>query len=103
MTYTATVVVGLVLASVVDLLLLRTRLLLRKAFWTAYAILFAFQLLVNGILTGLPVVRYRSSAILGARLVYAPVEDIGFGFALILLTLSCWVALGRRSANRAEL
>ncbi|MCW2524531.1 MAG: hypothetical protein JWO63_2866, partial [Frankiales bacterium] len=29
-----------------------------------------------------------------------PIEDLGFGFALILITLSCWVALGRRAASR---
>ena len=68
----------------------------RKAFWASYAILFGFQLLVNGVLTGLRIVRYDPDAILGLRLAYAPVEDLGFGFALILLTLSCWVALGRR-------
>ena len=80
-----------------DALLLRTFLIRRKAFWTAYAILFGFQLLVNGLLTGLRIVRYNPSAILGVRLVHAPIEDLGFGFALILLTLSCWVALNRRA------
>jgi lycopene cyclase domain-containing protein len=78
---------------------LRTRLLCRKAFWVSYAIMFGFQLLVNGLLTGLRIVQYDPDTILGPRLAYAPVEDLGFGFALILLTLSCWVALGRRSAG----
>jgi lycopene cyclase domain-containing protein len=94
--YTVLVVVGLLAAAAVDLLVLRTQLLVRRAFWVAYAILFVFQLVVNGILTGIPIVRYDSSAIVGARLAWAPIEDVGFGFALILLTLSCWVALGRQ-------
>lgn len=97
MTYTELVLVALAAAVVCDGLLLRTRLLRRRAFWTAYAILFCFQLLVNGVLTGLRIVRYEPSTIIGIRLAYAPIEDLGFGFALILLTLSCWVALGRRS------
>jgi lycopene cyclase domain-containing protein len=93
-----TVLVGLALAGAVaiDLVLLSTRLLARRAFWVSYAILGGFQLLVNGILTGVPIVSYDRADILGPRLAYAPIEDLGFGFALILLTLSSWVALGRR-------
>jgi lycopene cyclase domain-containing protein len=41
------------------------------------------------------VVRYNPDAILGLRIVYAPVEDLAFGFALVLTTLSVWVRLGR--------
>lgn len=100
MTYTWLVGVALLSTAVWDLLVLRTRLLLRKAFWVAYAIMVSFQLLVNGLLTGFGIVRYDPDVILGPRLAYAPVEDLGFGFALILLTLSCWVALGRRAAGR---
>jgi lycopene cyclase domain-containing protein len=94
--YTVLVVIGLGTTAALDLWLLRTRLLMRKAFWVAYAIMFGFQLIVNGILTGVQIVRYNPSAIVGVRLASAPIEDIGFGFALILLTLSCWVALGRQ-------
>jgi lycopene cyclase domain-containing protein len=100
MTYTWLVVAALLGTAACDLAVLRTRLLRRKAFWVSYAIMVGFQLLVNGLLTGLRVVQYDRDAILGLRLAYAPVEDLGFGFALILLTLSCWVALGRR-AERA--
>jgi len=100
LSYSVLVVIGLVFASLCDLALLRTNLLLRKAFWLAYAIMFAFQLIVNGILCGLTIVRYDASTIVGLRLAWAPVEDLGFGFALILLTLSSWVALGRGEASR---
>jgi lycopene cyclase domain-containing protein len=94
--YSWLVVLAIGLVAAVDLLLLRTRLLRRKAFWTAYAIMFGFQLLFNALLTGPRIVRYNPSGIVGVRLGYAPIEDLGFGFALILLTLSCWVALGQR-------
>ena len=102
MTYTWLVVGGLLGTATCDLALLRTRLLCRKAFWVSYAIMVGFQLLVNGVLTGLRIVQYDPDTILGLRLAYAPVEDLGFGFALILLTLSCWVALGRRAAGSGE-
>jgi lycopene cyclase domain-containing protein len=93
--YTELAVAGVVVAVVVDCLLLRTTLVLRQAFWTAYAIVLLGQLLVNGVLAGVPVVRYNADAILGTRFVYAPVEDLLFGFAMVLITLSTWVFLGR--------
>jgi lycopene cyclase domain-containing protein len=45
------------------------------------------------VLTGRGVVRYDPSAILGVRLAYAPVEDLAFGFALVLTSLSLWTRL----------
>ncbi len=95
MTYTVAAVLGVVLAALLDLVVVRTRLLLRRAFWTAYAIMAFFQLVVNGLLTGLGIVQYRRNQIIGLRIAYAPVEDLVFGFALILLTLTLWVWTGR--------
>lgn len=95
MTYTELVLLAVAGSVTLDLFVLRTRLIRRRAFWVAYAILCAFQLLVNGTLTGLRVVRYDPATITGVRLAYAPIEDLGFGFALILLTLACWVRAGR--------
>jgi lycopene cyclase domain-containing protein len=97
--YTLLAVLGVVLALVVDLAVLRTRLIRRKAFWTAYAIVCFFQLIVNGLLTGLSIVRYNPHRIIGWRIVYAPVEDLLFGFAMVTVTLSLWVWWGRRVAR----
>ena len=102
MTYTGAVVLGVVFAIALDLLVLRTNLLRRKAFWTSYAIVLAFQLVVNGVLTGQRLVVYSGGDILGPRLFYAPIEDLGFGFSLVLQTLAWWVWWGRR-ANHARL
>ena len=99
MTYTQLAVLGAVAAVLVDTVVLRTRLLRRRAYWTAYAIVLVFQLVTNGILTGLDVVRYDPAAILGPRLVFAPVEDLLFGFAMVTATLSTWVWLGRRGVR----
>jgi lycopene cyclase domain-containing protein len=98
MSYTQAAVVAVCVVVVVDVLVLRTRLIRRRAFWTAEAIIVACQLVVNGILTGRGVVRYSSDAILGWRVAYAPVEDLLFGFALSLLTLALWVSAGRSAS-----
>ncbi len=94
MTYTVAVVLGVVVALVLDLLVLRTRLVLGRVFWLSYAIIVFFQVLANGVLTGLGVVHYDPAAVLGPRLANAPVEDLAFGFALVLATLATWSRLG---------
>lgn len=100
MTYTLAVGLGVAGALLVDLAVLRTRLVTRGVFWATYPIVLVFQLLSNGVLTGRGVVRYEPAAIIGLRIGYAPVEDLFFGFALVLLTLSIWVWLGRRGVQR---
>ncbi|MEV4637295.1 lycopene cyclase domain-containing protein [Actinoplanes sp. NPDC049548] len=99
MTYTVAALLGVAGAIVVDLFVLRTRLVRRVVFWATYPIIIAFQLLSNGILTGRRIVVYDPAAILGWRIAYAPVEDLLFGFAMVLLTLSVWVWLGRRGVQ----
>ena len=101
MSYSALAVLAVLGVVVVDLAVYRTRLLTRKVFWTAYAIVLVFQLLMNGVLTGRGVVRYDPQAIWGPRIAYAPVEDLLFGFALVTLTLATWAAVNRR-ANTAR-
>jgi lycopene cyclase domain-containing protein len=100
MTYTVAALLGVAGALTVDLLILRTRLVTRVVFWATYPIVFVFQLISNGILTGRHIVIYDPRAILGWRIAYAPVEDLLFGFAMVLLTLSIWVWLGRRGVQR---
>jgi lycopene cyclase domain-containing protein len=95
--YSALAVTAVVAVLVVDLAVLRTRLVTRKVFWTAYAIVLAFQLLLNGVLTGRRVVTYDPRTIWGPRIAYAPVEDLLFGFALVTLTLASWAAVNRRA------
>jgi lycopene cyclase domain-containing protein len=110
-TYTALSVISIVGAVVLDRWVLRTRLTSTAGWWSAYAIVVFFQLLTNGWLTGRGIVRYRSDAIIGdshaqligdGRLVYAPVEDLGFGFGLVLLSCAVWRWLGRREAAVQE-
>jgi lycopene cyclase domain-containing protein len=98
-TYTQLALAGVAGAVLVDTVLLRTWLLRRATYWTAYAIVLFFQLVTNGILTGFDIVRYDPAAILGWRIAFAPVEDILFGYAMVTLTLSTWVWLGRRGVR----
>ena len=110
MTYTAIAVVAVLAAVALDRWAARTRLTTTGSWWAAYGIIVFFQLLTNGWLTGRRIVRYDPDAILGSgevllvgdgRLVYAPVEDRGFGFALVLTTSVVWVWLGRRRGEEA--
>ena len=96
MTYTEAVLLAVGVAVGMDSWVLRTRLLRQRVFWYTYPIVLGFQLVFNGVLTGRGVVRYRADAILGWRLAGAPVEDLLFGFALVLTVLAVWVWLEKR-------
>jgi lycopene cyclase domain-containing protein len=109
MSYTVAAVAGVVFAAGLDLVVLRTNMVRRKVFWASYAVILGFQLVVNGILTGQRLVVYSSSAILGSttprllsdwRLAYAPVEDLLFGFSLVLQSISWWIWWGRRETEQ---
>jgi lycopene cyclase domain-containing protein len=99
--YSALAVTAVAAVLLLDLVVLRTRMVARRVFWVAYLIVIVFQLLMNGVLTGLDVVVYDPDAIWGLRIAYAPVEDLLFGFALVVLTLASWAAVNRR-ANTAS-
>lgn len=96
MTYTALALLGVAAALLIDLAVLRTRLVTTGRFYFAWGVLVFFQLLTNGWLTGRGIVQYSPEAILGVRIAYAPIEDLAFGFALILFTLSVWRYLSQR-------
>lgn len=110
MTYTALAITGVLVAIAVDRWVARTRLTTTRTWWSAYAIIVFFQLLTNGWLTGRRIVQYDPDTILGdervallgaGRILYAPVEDLAFGFALVLLSCVAWEWLGRRRDDTA--
>ncbi len=96
MSYTFTALGFLIASILFDRFGTQIRLIERRAFWTSYAIILPFQLLTNWWLTSRDIVMYRSGAIIGIRIAAAPLEDLIFGFALILGVLTLWVRLGRR-------
>lgn len=88
-----------------ELLWLRTGIFRTAQYWIAMVIMFSFQVLVDGWLTKLsdPIVIYTPETMLGLRFPWdIPVEDFGFGFAMITLTLIVWKAVGRRDAMAEE-
>ena len=91
--YTVGAVLAAALALSVDWWVARSRLVGQRGFWAAYAIIVVFQLVVNGILTAPPVVAYNPDVIVGWRLGYAPVEDLLYGYGLVLITLAGWTRL----------
>ena len=104
--YTVAATIAMLVAILADLLILRTALVRSRTWWTAYGIVLVFQLLTNGWLTGRGIVRYSADAIMGSgrvvfigdgRIVYAPVEDLAFGFALVLMSCAAWVWTGART------
>ena len=114
MTYTELAVIGVLVVIALDLFVFKTKLLRRRVFWASYSIVIFFQLITNGILTGFGIVEYDGEAIIGSstpkdsppefigdgRLIYAPIEDLLFGFSLVVLTLIIWIWLGRKGVQR---
>jgi len=94
MTYTQIAIIAVLFAISFDLYLFNTQLLKRRVFWTSYAIIVGFQLLTNWWLTSRNIVMYSPDAIIGWQIASAPVEDLLFGFALVLGVLTNWIRLG---------
>ncbi|MEZ5406535.1 MAG: lycopene cyclase domain-containing protein [Acidimicrobiales bacterium] len=95
--YTALALALTVVAVIVDVYVLRTRVLGRGSVWVSLAIMGFFQIFVDGWLTRArdTIVNYEPAHTSGVRVFFnTPVEDFGFGFGLIVLTLSVWAWLG---------
>ncbi|WP_152352446.1 lycopene cyclase domain-containing protein [Brachybacterium subflavum] len=103
--YTILTVFALVAVPALELLWLRTGLFRRPAYWISMAIVLGFQILVDGWLTKLsaPIVLYDDAMTLGIRFPFdIPVEDFGFGAAMVTVTMLLWVRAGSKSVKDAE-
>ena len=99
--YTLGTLLAMLIVVLVELLWARTGLFTRLQYWLALAIMFFFQVLVDGWLTKLsaPIVSYHPEQFSGIRFPWdIPIEDFGFGWAMVTLTIIIWVRLGRRTA-----
>jgi len=94
MSYTQLAIFAVICATIFDFYIAETKLLKRKVFWNAYAIIVGFQLLTNWWLTSRNIVMYNPDQIMGVRIASAPIEDLFFGFALVLGVLANWIRLG---------
>jgi len=100
MVYTDIAVLAFLFSVIFDLFIIKARLLRRAVFWTSYAIILPFQLLTNWWLTSRNIVMYSPEAIIGTRIASAPVEDLLFGFALILCVMNMWIFWGRNGVQK---
>lgn len=100
MSYTEIAILAFLFSIVFDLFIIKTRLIIRKVFWTSYAIILPFQLITNWWLTSRNIVMYSPDTITGVRIVSAPLEDLFFGFALILLVMAMWIFWGKKGLQK---
>ncbi|WP_242920434.1 lycopene cyclase domain-containing protein [Pontibacter liquoris] len=69
-------------------------------FYLAYVVHLVPFLLVNGVLTSLPVVWYNNQYNLGLRLGTIPVEDTMYSMMMLLLTISVYEGLLKRKSHK---
>ena len=102
--YTVLTVVSVLVVVALEVFWWRTGIFRTLQYWLAMAIVFAFQILVDGWLTKLsnPIVIYNPDEMLGLRAPWdIPVEDFGFGFTMVTLTILLWRRRLARDAARA--
>ncbi|HEY0936877.1 MAG TPA: lycopene cyclase domain-containing protein [Trebonia sp.] len=98
--YTVPAAAALLAVCAWELVVLRTGLFRRLAYWLTMLIVLAFQIPVDGWLTKLsaPVVEYSSRQVSGLRGPWdIPVEDFLYGFALVTAALLLWEWQGKRA------
>lgn len=100
MTYTQLALISIPMVILFDFHITKSRILTRKSFWNAYAILLFFQLITNWWLTSRGILTYDPDAISGKRIAAAPAEDLLFGFSMIVMTISLWIYWGRKGVQR---
>ena len=90
---------AVLVAVVFDLFILKSQMMTKGIFWLTYSLILPFQLLTNWWLTSRGIVTYSPDAIIGTRVCSAPIEDLLFGFALVLSVMSLWVYWGRKGVQ----
>ena len=91
--YTVATLVACALVVLAEVLWLKTGIFQSLQYWLSMAIVFAFQVLVDGWLTKLndPIVLYAPEQMTGLRFPWdIPIEDFGFGFALVTAVIIGW-------------
>jgi lycopene cyclase domain-containing protein len=107
--YTVPAAAAVLAVCALEVLVLRTGLFRRLAYWLTMLIVLGFQIPVDGWLTKLsaPVVEYSPGQLSGLRGPWdIPVEDFLYGFALVTAALLLWEWQGlgnrRRVAGRDQ-
>ena len=103
--YTILTVIGMIVVVLVELFIVRSGIFRKPAYWLAIVICLGFQIPVDGYLTKLsnPIVIYSPDMHSGIRFPWdIPIEDFGFGFAMLTTVIMVWQALKNRRARAAE-
>ncbi|GAA1865327.1 lycopene cyclase domain-containing protein [Brevibacterium marinum] len=103
--YTLMTIAGMLVIIGLELFVFRSGIFSRAKYWAALTICLAFQCLVDGWLTKLsdPIVIYNPSQFLNLRFPWdIPIEDFGFGFAMITAVLMLWQWQLNRSQKGPE-
>jgi lycopene cyclase domain-containing protein len=96
--YTSVTFLALAVMQLVHYRLLKNQVLGR--FYVAYFVHLIPFLLVNGVLTAIPIVWYNNSYNLGVRLTTIPIEDTMYSMLMLLLTVSVYEFLKRRKRKQ---
>ena len=91
--YTVLTVVAVFAVVVAELVYFKSGIFATAQYWWSIVIIFVFQVLVDGWLTKLsaPIVIYSPDEFLGLRAPWdIPIEDFGFGFAMVTLAILLW-------------
>lgn len=99
--YTVLTVISIIGVLLVEFAWWRTGIFRTAKYWLSMLLVFFFQIWVDGWLTKLsaPIVIYAPEHMLGIRFPWdIPIEDYGFGFAMVTLTLLVWHRLTERAA-----
>ena len=69
---------------VLDMVILKTWVIRQRKTWIIMAIMMTMTLIFDQLLTGLPIVFYDETKQLGVHLLYAPIEDFMYTFAVVI-------------------
>lgn len=100
--YTIMTFIGMVVVIILELFVVRSGIFRRAQYWAALGICLFFQSFVDGWLTKLsnPIVLYNPDEFSGIRFPFdIPIEDFGFGFAMITAVLMLWQERLNRGAS----
>ena len=95
--YTSVTFFFLVLMQIVHYLLFRNQVLGR--FYMAYLVHLIPFLLVNGVLTAIPIVWYNDAYNVGVRIYTIPIEDTMYSMLMLLITISVYEYLKQKDVK----
>ncbi len=67
-----------------DLIILKTKTMFSRQCWIAMLIMVALTAIFDQLLTGLPIINYNETKLLGIYLGHAPVEDFMYTLAAVI-------------------